>query len=459
MVKIKCIKVYYVILLMLFLLILIPITLPFNTIALPIPIDDKEKQPNGNGCINQRIFNSSNVLGFWKLNENLGLNASDDSGNNNHGIVKYDNWTTGLLNNALNFSSPNDQDIDVGNIGYTGAFSLEFWVYLYENVSRMGFFSDFSYLISANGIYILRLFGVLLFRLQSGTDYLTITVLGVPTFKWTHFCLTFDGNNASNTVVYKNGQSAMYGFTLVGNPTNFINTDNLVIGANPFFPIYRSPNGLLDNIILYDVELTPSEVWSQYNNGNGYEGYPDGYPPIINQVIESDNPLSLGLNETITVFTCDYSGIEFVYFEIDKVNYSLELIGNNSYLIYRNSLWSPIFAGIHYYTIYVMDVRNNMAIYQNSIVVIDSVATILSFTFLFGLMFLELLLYLRIKRNKVIRLPLIATVFLFGIIINTSSFVFNIPFTPYIQLFLIMFESVIMILTCFEYYEFKNRDF
>lgn len=449
----------YILYVILIFLILVPITSSFQVYALPIPIDDKDKS-NGNGCLNQRLFNSSNVLIWSKLNEASGFNASDDSGNNNHGNTSIDDWTTGKLNNGLNFDViGRNQSITYPNINYSQTdFSIEFWLYNQDLFSRLVILNDWSWLGNSNGILILQLFGVIsfyFFDYWNGSNYFMKTMLKPSTVDWYHYCFTFDFSNVSNSNWYLNGVESNYGQTIIGNPSNVSNNVPLQLGTSPV-AFYQSPNGTLDNFIFYTTYLTASEVWSQYNNGYGYEGYPDGQPPVIYQVIESDDPLALGLNETITVFTCDYSGIDYVYFEIDKVNYSLELIGNNSYLIYRNSKWSPIFSGVHNYKIYVKDLRTNIAIYQNSIVVIDSVATILSFTFLFGLMFLELMIYLRIERNKVIRLPLITTTFLFGLIINSASFIYNIPFTPYIQLLLILIESIILILSCFEYYDVKR---
>ena len=84
-------------------------------------------------CGNQRVFDSSNVLIYSKLNEDSGTNASDSSGNNNHGLtvnMNESNWVMGKLNNCLSFDGV-DEYVNYGDIvDLTGntPVSVEFWI-------------------------------------------------------------------------------------------------------------------------------------------------------------------------------------------------------------------------------------------------------------------------------------------------------------------------------------------
>jgi hypothetical protein len=54
-----------------------------------------------------------NLISWWKFDEGEGDTASDSAGEN-HGTVHDTNWTTGIINDALNFDGDGDY-VDVGN--------------------------------------------------------------------------------------------------------------------------------------------------------------------------------------------------------------------------------------------------------------------------------------------------------------------------------------------------------
>lgn len=73
----------------------------------------------------------------------------------------------------------------------------------------------------------------------------------------------------------------------------------------------------------------------------------------------------------------------------------------------------------------------------------------LSFVILLIFMILMLTIYLKVRKPFLLGL----VVFLFSLIIGTSAIVeSNIPFTPYIQIFFLLFQSVIFLLEGLEKY-------
>lgn len=408
-------------------------------------------------CSNQPVlYNSSNVVGYWKLNENSGINASDSSGNENHGIVSYDNWTVGKLNNSLSYNGIN-QSINCGNVEYSGDFTIEFWTYIRDNVSRLCFIDDY-YNTPAQGILVLRLFSVVAFYVfdsSSGYNLVYHTALGINTHQWYHIAYAFDIDNYSASTPYINAVPSKYGEYIVGNVANYSNHVNFTIGYSSLLSFYTPIDGYMDNVILYNRTLTHKEVLSQYNKGAGYEGYPDGYDPIIENITEYSDPSEYGYNINITVDVCDYSGIDFVYLDDGNVNYTMANIGGNTY---SYATWIPSYAGYRNYKIWCKDMRTNTIYQQGSVFVIDSTETVLSLIVLFLFLILQLILYLRLKPHREIKFPLIAGIFLFALIINVASIGNRIPFTPYLQFFFIIFEIIVFIMTSIEYYKKKKVD-
>jgi hypothetical protein len=56
----------------------------------------------------------SGLVGYWNFDQGSGAIAYDSSGFNNQGIIYGASWTTGKVNEALNFDGLNDY-VDCGN--------------------------------------------------------------------------------------------------------------------------------------------------------------------------------------------------------------------------------------------------------------------------------------------------------------------------------------------------------
>jgi hypothetical protein len=187
------------------------------------------------------------------------------------------------------------------------------------------------------------------------------------------------------------------------------------------------------------------------------------WTPPITPVISWDN-LSIYYNPLIVEF---YEIIEInVYTTVGYItNVSLEILGENYSMLnifddtFRLNNWTTSYTGIFDYTIHMFDnntiynyVSGEIAVYDPQTLTLG----ILGFILLFALLFIELLLYLKLDTRLIIKFPLIATIFLFGLVINVSSLSLQLPATPYLQILLIFFETVVFFITSLEYYKIKK---
>jgi type II secretory pathway pseudopilin PulG len=74
------------------------------------------------------------LVGCWKFDETSGLTAADSSGSGNNGTLVNmtgNEWTTGVVNGALNFNGVNNYRVDCGNnaiFNITNAITLSAWI-------------------------------------------------------------------------------------------------------------------------------------------------------------------------------------------------------------------------------------------------------------------------------------------------------------------------------------------
>ncbi len=98
-------------------------------------------------------------------------------------------------------------------------------------------------------------------------------------------------------------------------------------------------------------------VFSNWNN-TGLQNFTvqDTIAPLWDSLVESDDPLLLGNNETITIDITDLSGIALVYLEFDCSNHSMSNVGGDTW---SYSIWQPSSEGVYNYTVYMKDNSDN----------------------------------------------------------------------------------------------------
>ena len=205
----------------------------------------------------------------------------------------------------------------------------------------------------------------------------------------------------------------------------------------------------------------PYVIWANDTEGNvnSYNGDitvqeegADIIGPTWSNLIEITDPLELGNNITIRINVYDDSNISFVYIEINGINYTMSNV-SNTYSYYN---WLPNQTGIFVYIIWMVDEHNNTSFLRETILVQNTPYIVLSFLILFNLIVFMLFFYFKISNKN--ELLIILLIFLFSLIIGVISITENIlPFSPYLQIFFLLFQTIFFILTSLNYYNDKKR--
>ena len=326
------------------------------------------------------VWPGTEVYLNWRLNETEGTVAADSSYYNRPGtlmtVSEFLNpslWVAGKLNNAL--SNPGEFEavnyIDGGDIAafeYTQPFSIECWFNHTPgyDVALAGNFSD----VDGKGWQVFIQEDSLRFDLNGGGgNYLQVyaTTL-VTTNTWQHLVITYDGSGVAAGVKFY-----LDGVLL----TNSVYNDGLastsIVPAVNNFRVMANVRtgwgwiGQLDELNIYTVVLSQTDVDFRYNTGTGTEtpvftqniyplassyetniydsvipsqlwgalGLKDSVPVNTSVVIKArasndvnnmgsyGNSLVVGVNINLTgqyiQFSIDFTGTDVVYSEVDYI--------------------------------------------------------------------------------------------------------------------------------------------
>jgi len=222
----------------------------------------------------------SNVYARWHLNESSGTSVADDSGNSRTATAvntEDGDWVSGKLNNCISLDGV-DEYINCGNIaGFerTDSFSIEAWINTTDDSQNIvGKRNDGA---PFRGYELQMLSGKIYFLLcndSAGGNVLQVytTTVTVNDGAWHHVVATYDGtSDAYGINVYIDNSLVSLTVQLNALSATIQNSENFNIGArrgiNKFF------NGLIDEVVIYDKELSSSEVAYRYNSGSGIETF------------------------------------------------------------------------------------------------------------------------------------------------------------------------------------------
>lgn len=208
--------------------------------------------------------------------------VEDSSGNDHDGLLQEhtaDAHVAGKINGAFDFNGTSDY-IEIGDhddfTPVLTSFSFSGWYKIHEMTSCaiaskgvldtdgewiIGTYSDDKIKVSfcdesVNDCYIGRLHNTALTSYEN---------------QWLHIVVTYNGGTTSDSVrIYLNGvQSDDADFE--SNAGSFVAVENLTghIRVGRYDTYYT--DGLIDNTVLFSIELTPDEVKRLYNNRNGTE--------------------------------------------------------------------------------------------------------------------------------------------------------------------------------------------
>ena len=196
---------------------------------------------------------------------------NDALGNYNLTAINGANYGTGIINQGFNFDGVNDY-YDAGNVlDFDGStsFSFSFWV----NPTTVGNKNLIQKWTGLNEGYIIFLFGSKLrFGLSNNisTNVLRVETTTSITTSMTHITITYDGSkDVSGVKIYINGISdtlTTLNNTLTGSASTTANLEfGRIASAVGWY------DGILDEVGVWDKELTASEVTDLYNSGAGLQ--------------------------------------------------------------------------------------------------------------------------------------------------------------------------------------------
>ena len=238
---------------------------------------------------------SGNIVAQWKLNEAAANTTVLDATANNHdGTTQVDDTVdlseTGKISTCLNFGGADavvitaDADtLSFGDASNDSAFSIATWVYVEPSTTTQRILAKWDKTTGAE----LREWGLYIDSAEKLTFIIYDESANAYQLRYSHYALstgwhfvvaTYDGRGGAyaglGIDLYVDGEDVVDFRLSAGTYTAMVNTDTkVVIGAH-----YGTGGTLdyywknkIDNVILFDNELTQSNVSTLYNSGSGTE--------------------------------------------------------------------------------------------------------------------------------------------------------------------------------------------
>jgi len=312
------------------------------------------------GIRNGALFNQTSTLWNNLLAYYTGDGTPDDAlGNYNGTLVNGATYGTGKINQGFSFDGVNDY-VNLGNnLDFDGStpFSISTWVYVNTSkqqaiISKESAGNNFTGYIAQiqSSNQVLFYFG----SNYGGGDYLSCqTTNTLTTNTWQMVTITYDGSKSVAGInIFLNGVSStlsIFRNTLVGSTSNSINTN---IGAAVSSGAARYFNGLLDEVGIWDRELSESEVTELYNSGNGKQYT----PPVVStpSIITDGLVLNLDAGDTSS-----YPGTGTDWFDLTSNDNDGVLVNGPTYLTDNGGVIS--FDGVNDY----VDFNNEFNVVNN----------------------------------------------------------------------------------------------
>lgn len=202
---------------------------------------------------------------YYKLDENSGSTATDSSGNSFTGTIGGGaSWTTGKVGAAVNFPGAGNIDFALGSF-YNPFPNQKFSIYGWLNLNSVA--GTQTILLLGYLIKVDLLAGKLRLGFYNSSGTYTAAHTSTATLTtgvWTHFAITYNGG----TKMYINGSldSTNGGIFAVGPVNNWCSVRMNAVGADVnFCSTYLSYlNGKLDELYVYNIEKSASEVSAYY---------------------------------------------------------------------------------------------------------------------------------------------------------------------------------------------------
>ena len=244
--------------------------------------------------------------------------ANSDRAGKVDGDIK---WRKGKINGAFQFDGSNCIDLgDVADFDRLDAFSFGCWVYPHgesggallgrmdEEANNRGFF------VAAHGVKLQVMIAnqwPLNSLFVTGSDKMKL----VPG-QWQHVFVTYDGSSkASGILIYVNGVTDNQGTVSDSLTSSIRNANSLLVGRRYYGPKGSPFKGLIDDVRIYDRELSKSEV-------EGLAGL-DSITPLL----QKDSPLDAGEKDALRHYYLNHDDSAYLDLAIQLRDQKAEAIG------------------------------------------------------------------------------------------------------------------------------------
>jgi len=222
-----------------------------------------------------RVIAGDNLVGWWKFDEVSGAVAADSSlnsfsGSLGSGVTFSVNGTQGIIDQALSFNGSDDNDyVDLGStVGSTPSLSVCFWAKA-SKVANMMPVSKIPNDASGIGWGLkYRSNGDIWWRVGSEGNNNSVAVTGASTYSigtW-HFVVCTFNNNTRIAKIYYDGTLRSQATAVTQNVNESSLTTRIAKSAGATSS--EEFGGVIDDVRLYDRELSSVEIAAIHNQAN-----------------------------------------------------------------------------------------------------------------------------------------------------------------------------------------------
>lgn len=254
----------------------------YNVSAYDATGNESGKSNQASATTQEPINPTTGLMGYWTLNEGIGTTAQDSSGNGNAGTINGATWTTGKIGGALSFNG-SDDFVNLGN---------DLSLHVNDNVSIVAWIkatpsSDTSWkrILTTSSQFVpdgygmayrpsdKKLIGGFGGSSPSG-QYTYASNVEIANNIWTHVAMTVSNGNIIK--IYINGTEATNS-AQESTSITFDSGTGVYIGIRHNHSSSHAFNGLIDEVRIYNMTLSASDVVSIYNDTGGIP--PDNVAP------------------------------------------------------------------------------------------------------------------------------------------------------------------------------------
>lgn len=281
--------------------------------------DNESAQSSATTVITPARPPSPQPVFYWKLNETGGTSALESINGVSDNLLGMpgNRWVAGKFGNGLSFNDDSDDNdlIDIGNIDApANQLTLSAWI----NPNDLANNGEGRFLAKATGIssndhyFMLSTIkngNVFVPRVRLRTSGSVTTLIGSQSENvienvWSHVAASYDGSALN---LYLNGENVGSVAT-----TGTVDQSNTVSGSIGNIPAGdssgRAFSGILDDVCIFDIALSATDIGDIYNNGDGAtcnnfgSGATDVTKPVISEAIAIPSP-TLDTSPDFTLFT------------------------------------------------------------------------------------------------------------------------------------------------------------